>query len=268
VITVVQYDADMILRLPWFSPPDTDGRFRMWAYSIMRQEVEQTAISLKASGCSAYPFAINEDVFQAVGVDTENPSEQGGDKIAVVRINPELNGPWDGWGYVGWNDEHIYQPDISGGAVGNCIGAVDWPGNSVACDPNDDKETACAYEEYGSDPPDTGMHRNDWVLANEVGTLDSIWQQITSTGGHLKEERVLRVIMYDYAPAGGNPRKFDPDDAGPEPERWEYQIKEFIKIKMLGESSGTCHSSCPLGEMLAVEWHGIDTSCGYDAEEE
>jgi hypothetical protein len=272
VITVVRYDTDMILRLSFFSPPDTNGRFRTWAYSIMRQEVTQTAISLKASGCSAYPMALNLDEITANHYDTEGT-------IFTLEQNDEVNTPQrlQGFAFLSWNSRHLGEADITAASSGNCTGELAFPGNSVACDPLDIHETDCAFEEYGTPPLDTSMHRGDWVLSlDDHAKMSHAWSQLKSTNGHFATGRALRVIVYDYnaGPTDPNPRLYDPDGALPAYiPLWEYQIARFAIVRLIedascnsnmGNGTSACNGAWKNKDALGFQWVKWDESCGFD----
>ncbi|MBN1312548.1 MAG: pilus assembly protein [Anaerolineae bacterium] len=261
VITVVRYDADMILRLPWFSPPDTGGRFRMWTYTIMRQEVEQTAISLKVGGCSAYSVALSKQAIEAAGINanTTNPMDIG--KEFTVTRNDEYAGQREGFAFLGWNWEHLGHEDFTSGPS-TAQGSFEFPGNSVACDA---AGIPFAYSEYDVSPPDTSMHRGDWVLLNPDVNMSHAMDELVSTGGHADLERHLRIIIYDYKPDGTlpypNPRLHV---GGPLTQAWEYQIYGFAKIVLVQDGSckgGT--AGCPTDQMT-FQWQGVDLSCGFE----
>lgn len=256
VLTLVRYDTDMILRLPWFTPAETDGRFRMWAYAIMRQEVTQEAVAQKSAGCSAYSMALSS---------TRIPTNiQEGDKIIAPLNNMWSVGADDGFGFLGWNIDHIGNPaDINNDASGCQKGSMTFPGNSVGCYHPTNANFNTSYIELDTDPPDTSMHRNDWVLAHEDKMSSAVWSELMKEGGHAKLGRALRIIVYNHE-TGVNPGLYHSPSTGGE--HWKYQIGGFAIVRLLDDDHGSCNGGggCGGNQQLAFEWIRWDTSCGYE----
>lgn len=245
VVVVVQYDVDTLLNLPWFSPPETgaSGRFQMWAYAILRQEVEQTAVAQKTEGCSSYPIAVNLDAIP--GGRTRTIREN---TIFVLQRN-ELNNADDdyfreGWGFVSWRVDNIDQNFVNNAA----FGSLRPPGNS--------KDATYGYVEYPNPPLDTSLHRGDWVAYNRATLDNSSWAVVKN---HIDDIRELQIIIYDYA-ADVSPGYFVPAGV------YQYQIVDFARVYFLGEDKGTKHNAAggDQTEFLAFKWVDWTLACGYD----
>lgn len=246
VITVVAYRSDMILNLPfWGTNADGTGRFPMYAYSIIRQEVEQAAITQKGDGCSAYPIALSHTRVTGANKKSENETFD-------VPLNDE-SGIKDGYRFLSWDPNpsplgsgagvsHLISPD-----TGTCRGSLWFPGSSVNC-------PLLSYDETPYGGADTTLHRGNSVAYN-TATIDQIMAAAnnpfttSNNTGHFNSidatsrPRALRIIIYNFA-EGTNPWN---DGIA-----WQYKIDAFAIVRLISRSGNT----------LTFSWVKTDNSCG------
>lgn len=252
VIVIVKYDTDLILNLPWFSRDG--GRFPMSAYAIMRQEVDQTAVTQRRSGCSAFPIAL--DFSRIPGGN----SAREGTAISNVLLNNAGGGSINGFSFLGWNINRMGADDIHKTST-NCDntflydGALRYPGNSL--------DPICGYENP-NEPGDKTLHRGEWVPASPVtvtGQVEGVMTNANHGGDHIGLERALRIIVYKNRPAPTteeplpNPSYYDDGTNA----FYIYQVYRFAVVRVTGLQLGG-----PGTGYLNFEFVRWDDSCGQN----
>jgi len=248
-VVVVYYEVDTILNLPFWRAESTtaQGRIPVTAFGVMAQEVDTEAIAMLSSGCSAYSLLIEES--HVLGLDE-------GDRF-TLHVNQLPGNPQDEFAFVGWrfneptpvgNGEPHVNPSYlinQGGKPGsfNFPGTINHP--------------LLGFLEYDDVPEDdTGLHRGDWVLANEGKPSNAS----TPLNDHINAERVIRIMLYRYQP-GVNPGYYShtyghPGEPNPGPELWQYRVDNFALVRIITWS--------PSNDTITFEFVRLDESCGYD----
>jgi hypothetical protein len=200
VVVVVRYEVPTLLNLSFFQiPGESGGRVPVWAYAILRQEIEQTAVSQAAGGCSAYPIAIDES--QIAGLGEDDPF--------TLSLNNPAGTPTDEYGFLSWNVGYWLASDLNT--------AMTFPGNSL-----DGTE---GFIEYGDPDTDTQMNRGDLVLSNPGGVADAS-TAISGANGHITKNRAIRVILY----------KNPPTVVAAYPTYYQYEISGFAIVRISSTS--------------------------------
>jgi hypothetical protein len=229
-IVVVSYEAQTILNLNfWDTGADAQGRVPLRAYTILRQEIEQEVIGQQTAGCTAYPIAINRDLFYPGGVGVME-----GDKF-TAGLNYETSDT-DGFEFLAWR---VGLEDAT-----SLTNALTYPGNSI--------DPTVGFQNV-DDPSDTQMHRDDRLTDTNVHSVSSVQSVLSSfiDSNPLDTNpwRVLRVIVYDAD--------------GPNPDNTAYgttyRIDDFAIVKITKVNNPTPNTV----QFEFVRW---DFSCGYDAD--
>jgi hypothetical protein len=245
VVVVVRYEVDTILNLEYFQPGDAvrDGRTPVWSYSIMVQEIDEETVNRLSGGCSSYPIALNSLLI---------PDDiQEGDLILNVArdIDPTLGGTTGGFSYLEWRETAYGIGQLTAPPCGSPSGS-----EGSLCSSTVSLRSDVGYLEFGSNPPDTTLHRGDWVLAFLLPEDAFATSPIVSKmQDHMNAERALRIIVYAHVPGGGpgaNPEYRDPG-------RWLYRIDGFAIVKVAAVTIN----------QVTFEWVRWDSSCGYDLDE-
>ena len=247
-VVVVYYESPTNLNLPFWQADGTTaaGRIPIWAYGIMAQEVEQEAVAMLSSGCSAYSLLIERQHLL---------NRKEGDRF-TLRVNQvHAGGPYDQFGFVGWRfDANNGNPQTNPSYVinqGGRPGSMNFPGTINRND------LGIGFLEYDDDPEDdTNLHRGDWVLANEAKPSNAS----TPLNDHISAGRVIRIMVYDYQP-GVNPGYYrhqygHPNQPNWGPELWQYRVDDFALVRIISWS--------PSQDTITFEFVRFDTSCGYD----
>lgn len=269
VIVVVSYRSDMILNLPWWGTnADGTGRFPMFAYAILRQEVEQTAITQKGAGCSAYPIALSHT--QISGANSKSEGDQ-----FTVQVNDEfaVTPRKDGFRFLTWNistagniiEPAYLQNPVPGGPPlppgTRCNGTLWFPGSSIGCE-----ASQRSYLEPGG--TDTTLHMGNWVAYHTADPGDVSNPLTNANYGHFNgtPPRALRIIIYTYV-----------DNAGIEPNpqhkdgMWQYRIGGYSTVTDTNIDAGVNNPigfaivrliGSPSADSLTFEWVKTDNSCG------
>jgi hypothetical protein len=264
VVVVVRYDTDTILNLNFFSPSDQpNGRVPIWAYSALVQEIDQSTINQLSEGCSSYSLAIERHWLAGL-------SE--GDRFGGDGSGLQLNDLFDpahreNFGFTAWRIDTLQPSNVSGQGVscevpigsghiehGGPCASMFPPGTSLRSD--------LGFWEYDSsygtsDPPDTTMHRGDWVLASIESTVATANQPLID---HEESGRAIRIIVYDYEVDGVipvNPGYHSFNGGG---EFWQYRIDDFAIVKVIDHREG----SSPTHDWLELEFVRWDNSCGVE----
>jgi hypothetical protein len=198
-IVAVRYHAQTVLNLPFYQLTGSpEGRVTIQAHTVMRQEVAQTGVVSRASGCTdAYPIALNSSYLTGA---------IEGSIFADVPFNDEYAGQTDGFQFLAWR---VDQLDAAALAA-----SLDYPGNSDT------------YEEYNSDPLDTQLHRLDWV-AKSSGTVSDVQSKLDT---FISTGRTLRIVVYDGA--------VSPVYMGTPTPLWQYQASDFAIVRILSYDAG------------------------------
>jgi hypothetical protein len=147
------------------------------AYTIIRQEIDQEVIGQQEAGCSAFPIAINSNLFSGL---------VEGDQFTATN-NGEL-GPYDGFEFLAWYVG-------TGQSEASLVNALTFPG------------TSSDYVEP-DDPTDTQLHRDDRVAVSGVTGASA---SVANALSNLIDPNIydsdpgytLRVIVYsDSTPPG------------------------------------------------------------------
>jgi len=198
VIVVVRYKADTILNLPFFNiPGESSGQVPIWAYTILRQEIEQEAVAQGSSGCSAYPIAFDQDELTDLGED---------DTFILDWSDPASSGGQ--FTFLSWNSADTSASDLAT--------SMAFPGNSLK--PSADG----GYEQYNVLPSDYQMQRTDKVLGNAFDiTAANSSGALNGANGHETTDRAIRVVLYDTAPDSSGPGGI-----------WQYTISNFAVVRI------------------------------------
>ncbi len=233
VIVVVHYKANTVLNMPFFKIPDEEGGLvPLWAYSIMRQEVEQETVAQLVSGCSAYPIAINSAWFPAETAE--------GEVIENVPLNNEFTATKrEGFQFLAWNVSHVLTAHLQA--------SLTFPGNSL--------DPTLGFEEY-LEPGDVQMHRGDWVIRPDTNV--TVANAAVQLGNHRSTGRTLRIIGYTFEQQGSAPIiPINPMiNTSPPTSRWQYRIDGFVVVRIADFSTGA--------DTIDFEFVRWDSSCGFE----
>ena len=176
VIVVVRYQVRTLLNLSFFQiPGEASGRVPVWAYTILRQEVEQTAVAQQAGGCSAYPIAFHQDEISGL-------SE--GDTFTLSLADPTT--ATGQFAFLSWRSSTDLASHLNA--------AMTFPGTSL--------DSSLGYFEWENpSTSDTQLHRGDYVLSNP-GTVANA---ATAIDNHIAKQRAIRVILYSTFPSAADP---------------------------------------------------------------
>ncbi|MBN1122453.1 MAG: pilus assembly protein [Anaerolineae bacterium] len=278
VVVGVYYRVDTILNLPFFTNPGSEqdegrGMAPITAYAIMRQEVDQETINLKAAGCNPYAMAFNRELFQnddgtfigegePLRVNANLPASYYVDEPEhIVKNDLGVAPPDRTWSVTAWRYDQYGIPSFSHNS-GFCdsplqdkneCGALWPPGSALE---NDIGIGFIEYQDVDGAEGDDAIHRGDWVLYTD-STVNTANQPFLD---HEATSRALRVIVYDYE-SGVNPGLYShhygwEDEPALGAEYYQYRVDDFAIIKVTDHSDSDKWASFEF-----VRW---DTSCGYD----
>lgn len=228
VAVSVYYRVESILNLPFFQVEDASGFIPMASQAIMRQEVEQSAISGLEEGCSLYPIGYDIDVVADSGTRTFADAREGD----VFRANRGDTG----FEFLAWRN--VTQADL--------ITSLTAPNS---------KDGVNGYLELPvTTPQDTSVNINDMVVLSDainVGAVSTILdghmtQPLNDDGEPVGLPRALRILIFD----GGEQYE---GGSG----LYQVQVTGFAVVRI------TDYDSTALN-WLEVEFVRWDATCGQD----
>lgn len=176
VVVVIRYEAQTILNLRMFG--NTNGRFPVYAYAVMRQEVSQTASNQLTAGCSTYPIIIYDGQLTNLSEDKQFTPPWNGLTIPSTQ----------GFGFVSWDKNGIpaTKPAVTSATP---VGSLPFPGNSL-------------NGSYGYHSG-AGVKRGDLVYSNPAAVSDAtsiLNNHKAVSGSPSGKPRALRVMTYSDTP--------------------------------------------------------------------
>jgi len=194
VIVVVRYQVQTILNLSFFQiPGEASGRVPVWAYTVLRQEVDQTAVAQAAGGCSAYPIAFDQAELSGLGE---------GDTFTLSLADP--TSATGQFAFLSWNSSVDLNTHLNA--------AMTFPGTSL-------DSTLGYFEWENPSTSDQQLHRGDYVLSNPGTVADAA----TAIDDHIAKDRAIRVILYSTYPSAADPALSTYS---------EYQIAGFAIVRI------------------------------------
>ncbi len=228
VAVSVYYRADSILNLPFFEVEDVSGFIPMASQAILRQEVEQSAISGLEEGCSLYPIGYDIDVTADSGTRTFANAREGD----VFRANRGDTG----FEFLAWRN--VTQADL--------VASMASPNS---------KDPISGYLELPvTIPQDTSININDMVVLSDainVGAVSTVLdghmqQPLNDSGDPVGQPRALRILVFD----GGEQYE---GGSG----LYQVQVAGFAVVRISDYDSTALN-------WLEVEFIRWDTTCGQD----